>query len=389
MFINSRCRQRRDLIVFLPYSKQFIDEDDINAVADALRSPLITQGPNIEEFEHLLASYCGVQYGVALNSGTSALHAAMYALEIKSGDEVITTPITFVATANAAVYMGARPVFVDIDPDTYCIDMNKIEAAITAKTKAITVVDFAGYPFDIARLRKLADKHNLYIIEDAAHSLGAYREGKPVGSEADITMFSFHPVKHITTGEGGVLATNNKKWYEKMKSFRSHGIVKGEQCQLKNQGNWYYEMLDMGYNYRITSIQCALGISQFKKLEGFITCRIQQADYYDRAFKNNPLITIPPRPVNGRHVFHLYPILLNLKTDRRKVYDYLQAQGIGVQVHYIPVHTQPYYQNHFGYKYGDFPVSEDYYQRTLSLPLYPGLKETEQDYVVKRLQEII
>lgn len=364
--------------MYLPYSKQYIDDDDVAAVVAALRAPLITQGAKVEAFEERVAAYCGARYGLAFSSGTAALHAAMYAVGIGPGDEVITTPLTFVASANAAVYMGAKPVFVDIDPLTYCIAADKIEAALTPRSRAIVAVDFAGYPVDISALKVLAAKYSLRLIEDAAHALGAWRGEQPVGAEADITMFSFHPVKHITTGEGGMLLTGDRNLYEKMKRFRSHGIVKGE--------DWHYEMLDIGYNYRITDIQCALGLSQFNKLESFLSARGQLAAYYDRLLAGYAWITRPPRVQTGRHAYHLYPVLLASEMDRRSVFRHLHRQGIGTQVHYIPVHTQPYYRQKFGYRWGDFPLAEDYYRRTLSLPLYPDLTETEQEYVVDALR---
>jgi len=371
---------------FIPYGKQNIDQDDIQAVVEALQSSLITQGPRVDEFEARVAEHCGVKYAVAFNSGTSALHAAMYATGVKAGDEVISSPLTFVATTNAAVYLGARPVFVDMDLASYCIDIDRIEQAITDQTKVIVPVDFAGYPVNMSRIMEIARKHSLLVIEDAAHALGARRGGVPVGRDADMTMFSFHPVKHITTGEGGMIVCNDKEYYRQLKLFRSHGIEKTEALWEGNDGPWYYEMQELGYNFRITDIQCALGLSQLRKLPAFLEERQQIAGIYDTAFKSVDWLAIPPRPEgNDTHAYHLYPLRLNPSINRRAFFDYLRSYHIGVQVHYIPVHLQPYYRRAFGYKPGDFPVAEDFYARELSLPIYPGLSQAEQEYIIETL----
>lgn len=373
---------------YIPYGRQNIDEEDIEAVIEALRSDWITQGPKVEEFETRVAEYCGARYAVAFNSGTSALHAAMFAAGIGSGDEVITTPLTFVATANAALYVGARPVFVDIDEKTYCIDIEKIEGAITPRTRAFVPVDYAGYPVDMKRIRKIADKHNLVIIEDAAHALGAEREGAKVGTQADMTMFSFHPVKHITTGEGGMIVCNNPDYYQRLKLFRNHGITKDVEYLEANDGPWYYEMQELGYNFRITDIQCALGISQMNKLEKFLEERRLLASKYDQAFNKINWLQTPPTPPSGScHAYHLYPLLLAGSVNRKEFFTYLREYNIGVQVHYIPVHLQPYYCHHFGYKSGDFPKAENFYACEVSLPLYPGVTPEQQEYVVNVVKE--
>ncbi|MDD2373488.1 MAG: UDP-4-amino-4,6-dideoxy-N-acetyl-beta-L-altrosamine transaminase, partial [Syntrophomonadaceae bacterium] len=359
---------------FIPYGRQNIDEEDLKAVIEALCSDWITQGPLVEEFEARVAEYCGARYGVAFNSGTSALHAGMYAAGIEGGDEVITTPLTFVATANAALYVGARPVFVDIDEKTYCIDTERIEAAITSRTRAIVPVDYAGYPVEMKRIKEIADKYNLVVIEDAAHALGAVREATKVGTQADMTMFSFHPVKHITTGEGGMIICNNPDYYERLKLFRSHGITKEAEYLEADDGPWYYEMQELGYNFRITDIQCALGISQMNKLEEFLHERRLLARKYDQAFNNINWLQTPPTPLPGSsHAYHLYPLLQAKEVNRTELFTYLREHNIGVQVHYIPVHLQPYYRRHFGYKPGDFPKAENFYAGEISLPLYPGL----------------
>ncbi|MEN6461779.1 MAG: UDP-4-amino-4,6-dideoxy-N-acetyl-beta-L-altrosamine transaminase [Syntrophomonas sp.] len=375
---------------FIPYGRQNIDQDDINEVVKALQSDWITQGPRVEEFEARVAECCGARYAVSFNSGTSALHATMFAAGVESGDEVISSPVTFVASTNSAVYLGARPVFVDMDENTYCIDINKIEEAITDKTRVIIPVDYAGYPVDMRRIREIAERHHLVVIEDAAHALSARRYDIPVGREADMTMFSFHPVKHITTGEGGMIVCNNPEYYHRLKLFRSHGIEKDESLWESNDGPWYYEMQDLGYNFRITDIQCALGLSQLNKLTGFLQERQRIAGIYDEAFRNVEWINTPPHPgQDSLHAYHLYPALLAPGVNRRDLFNYLRLQNIGVQVHYIPVHLQPYYQRHFGYKPGDFPVAEDFYSREISLPIYPGLSRNEQNYVIEHVKKAI
>lgn len=369
---------------FIPYGKQNIDQDDIEAVVEVLKSSLITQGPKVDEFEAQMAEYSGAKYAVAFNSGTAALHAAMYAAGVKEGDEVISSPITFVATTNASAYLGARPVFVDMDETNYCIDIERIEAAITDRTRVIIPVDYAGYPVDMGRIAEIAHQHNLVLIEDAAHALGARRGGLPVGREADMTMFSFHPVKHITTGEGGMIVCNEEHYYRRLKLFRNHGIEREPNYWEENPGPWYYEMQDLGYNLRITDFQCALGLSQLKKLPAFLQERQRIAGIYDHAFRGLDQVKTPPQAGNdSSHAYHLYPILLDPLRNRREIFDYMRSCNIGVQVHYIPVHLQPYYRRQFGYKVGDFPVAEDYYQREISLPIYPGLSEEQQEYIIE------
>ena len=371
----------------IPYGRQWIDEKDIEEVVKVLESDWLTQGPQIEKFEEEIASYVGAKYAVAFNSGTSALHGAMFAAGVTKDNEIISSPITFVASTNAGIYLGAKPIFADIDNRTYCIDTSKIEEKITSKTKVIVPVDYAGYPVDIEKINEIAKKYNLVVIEDAAHALGAQRNGEKVGTQADMTMFSFHPVKHITTGEGGIITTNNEEYYEKLKIFRSHGITKDETKLTRNEGIWYYEMQYLGYNYRITDIQCALGRSQLRKLESFIERRIEIAKKYDEAFKDNSNIQLPPKSENTRHVYHLYPILVP-KEKRSYIFNKLREKDIFAQVHYIPVHTQPYYRINYGYKYGDYPNAEEFYEREISIPIYPKLTNIEQDYVIKTLNEL-
>lgn len=365
----------------IPYGRHWIDDVDIAAVTDVLKSNWLTQGPLVEKFEKKVAEYVNARYAVAFNSGTSALHGAMYAAGVRAGDEIITSPITFAATANAGVYCGARPVFVDIDNKTWCIDIEAIHEVITDRTRVIAPVDYAGYPVNIQAVMDIASDTSCIVIEDAAHAFGAIRSGSKVGSEADMTMFSFHPVKHITTGEGGIITTDNYEFAEAMRRFRSHGIVKDPVLVREYHGPWYYEMQDIGYNYRITDIQCALGISQLRRIEDFIKRRGEIANKYDKLFQNIPGLTLPPRPeISDRHAFHLYPVCIT-GADRGVVFQKLCSKGIFCQVHYIPVHLHPYYRDTFGYKYGDYPVAERFYGEEISLPIYPGLSDDELLFV--------
>lgn len=372
---------------FIPYGRQNISEEDIEAVVKTLKSPLITQGPEIDEFEEKVAAYCGVRHAVAFNSGTSALHAAMFAAGVQAGDEVITSPMTFVATANAAVYMQARPVLVDIDPATSCLNTSAAIHAITAQTRVIVPVDYAGYPVDLEEIMPVARNHGLVVIEDAAHALGAMRARRKVGAEADMTMFSFHPVKHITTGEGGMIVTNRADYDRRLRQFRNHGLVREEARMEEYHGPWYYEMQTLGYNYRMTSLQAALGISQLRRLESFLGERERLARIYDQAFEDYEAVRIPPRPAEGwRHAFHLYPLLLKPGMNRRAFFNYMRSKNIGVQVHYIPVHFQPFYRQLYGWRTGDFPFAEDFYAREISLPMFPGLSTADQEYVIKMVK---
>lgn len=368
---------------YIPYGRQNIDEDDINAVVEVLKSDYVTTGPKVNEFEKKVAEYCGAKYAVAIANGTAALHAACIAAGIGTGDEVITTPITFVASSNCVLYCGGTPVFADIDPHTYNINPEDIESKITPKTKAIIAVHLTGQPCDMERINEIAKKHNLLVIEDAAHALGAEYKGKKIGSISDMTTFSFHPVKHITTGEGGMILTNNKDLYEKLLLARTHGITKNQDMMEQCDGGWYYEQQSLGYNYRITDIQCALGISQMDKLNKFVEERRKIAGIYDNAFRNYPKITIPYQMEDCKNSYHLYVIQVE---NRKEVFDKMREAGIGVNVHYIPVYTQPYYR-HNGYDTVICKNAEQYYDKALSLPIYPGLTEEQQQYVIDKVIE--
>jgi UDP-4-amino-4,6-dideoxy-N-acetyl-beta-L-altrosamine transaminase len=375
----------------IPYGKHWIDQEDIDSVIKVLKGDWITQGPTIDKFEKAIADYVGARYAVAFNSGTAALHSAMFAAGLSKDDALITSPITFVATSNSLIYLGGKPIFVDMDMDTYCIDLGKIKSAITEETKAIVPVDYAGYPVDLKQLREITDDNNLVIIEDAAHALGSKRYGKMVGLEADMTMFSFHPVKHITTGEGGIIVTDNTGYYEKLKIFRTHGITKDpKRLTIETKGSWYYEMQYLGYNYRITDIQSALGLSQLKRLDSFLIRRNEIAIRYDQAFQEVSHLKTPPHPPypNSFHAYHIYPLLIYTH-DRKEIFNRLKQEGIVCQVHYIPVHWQPFYKNKFGFKQGDFPVAEHFYNHEITIPLYPQMSNHDIDLVIEKIIAIL
>jgi len=376
---------------YLPYGRQWIDDDDIEAVVEVLKGDYLTTGPYISKFEQAVAQYVGAKYAVAFSNGTAALHGACFAAGIGEGDEVITTPMTFAASANCVLYQGGMPVFVDIDEKTYNIDPNKIEEKITDKTKAIIPVDFTGQPVDLDRILEIAKKYNLVVIEDAAHALGATYKGRKIGSISDMTMFSFHPVKHITSGEGGIITTNNKEYYEKLLQFRSHGITRNKEKLNEYHGPWYYEMQFLGYNYRMTDIQAALGTSQLKKIDQFVELRRKYVSIYNSAFKDMDEIITPFQHENGESSWHLYIIRLNLDkltSSRREIFEALQQQNIGINVHYIPVHLQPYYQQ-LGYKKGICPNAEKLYDEIITLPLFPAMSDKDVRDVIKAVKQTI
>lgn len=361
------------------YGKQNISEDDIQSVIDVLKSPYLTCGPKVKEFEQAICDYTDSKYCVAVNSATSALHIAMLALGIKEGDEVITTPITFLASANCARYVGAKVVFADIDKETANISPDEIKKHITKNTRAIIPVHFAGQSCDMEEISKIAKEHDLFVIEDAAHAIGSVYKETNVGccKYSDMTVFSFHPVKTITTAEGGCVTTNSEELYKKLCAFRSHGMHKdGEMAS-----DWRYDMRELGFNYRMTDIQAALGISQLKRLDDFKKRRREIVDYYN---KNLGLPHLIEKDFSNA-CFHLYPILVE---NRKEFYFKAKEVGLNLQIHYIPVHTQPYYKD-LGYKEGDYPIAEKYYEHCISLPLYPELTDADLDEIIKRTREIL
>lgn len=371
--------------MYIPYGTQFIEEDDMEAVFNVLKSDYLTTGPNVAEFEKQFAACVNAKYAVAVSNGTAALHAACHAAGIKEGDEVITTPITFTASANSILYCGAVPVFADIKPDTYNIDPADIERKITEKTKAIIPVHYTGQPCEMDKIHKIAKKYHLTVIEDAAHALGADYQGKKIGTLSDMTAFSFHPVKHITTGEGGMITTNNKELYKSLKLFTSHGITRNPELMSANDGDWYYQQLDLGYNYRITDIQCALGISQLKKLDRFVKRRREIAKQYTEAFSGTKEILTPYQEAGCNNSWHLYVIQVN---HRKELFDSLRRKQIGVNVHYIPVYHHPYYQEN-GYKETCCRHAEELYKHIISLPIHPKLTDKEQTYVINAVKEFV
>ncbi len=378
---------------FLNYGKQWIDNKDIKAVVDVLKSDFLTKGPKVKEFEEAICDYTGAKYCIAVCNGTAALHLAVASLEIEKGKEGITSPITFVATSNSMIYNGLKPIFADIKRDTYCIDPEKIKEKISKDTKLLIPVHFAGQPCEMEVIQEIAKENNLFVLEDAAHAIGSkYADGTHVGNckYSDLTIFSFHPVKTITTGEGGSITTNNHELYERLLSLREHGIIKDNSKFITNNSElrealWYHEMRSLGFNYRITDIQASLGISQLKKLENFVERRSKIVKKYNNSFKEIAWLTTPYERPGVYSAFHLYVLQFDfnkLKKSRNQIMKELENKNIGTQVHYIPVHTQPYYQNQYGYKWGDYPISEEYYEKALSIPLYPKMTDEEDDYII-------
>ncbi len=389
----------------IPYGRQNITQEDIDVVIEALQSDFLTQGPTISEFESKFANYVDAKYAVAVTNGTAALHLSALALSVKPGDKVITTSLTFAASANCIKYCGGDVHFIDIDPETYLIDLDKVENLLKSVPKGtytgIIPVDFAGRAVNLERCKKLADEFGLWIIEDACHAPGAsftdsngttQKSGN--GTFADLAIFSFHPVKHIATGEGGMITTNDEKLYKKLLTLRTHGITR-DPLNFKNSileaggsindtlyPGWYMEMQDLGYNYRITDFQCALGISQLKRADDGLKNRIAIAKKYDVAFQNKINIKSAALEIDtkfiDKHAYHLYILLVE---DRLGLYNHLKANGIFAQIHYYPVHLMPYYKN-FGWKENDLPLVETYYQKCISLPMYPTLTNEEQEYVI-------
>jgi perosamine synthetase len=375
----------------IPYGRQWIDEEDIQAVVDVLRSDWLTTGPVVKEFERSIAAKTGALHAVVFSSGTAALHAIMYGLGIGPGDEVIVPAMTFAATANVVVYQGGIPIFADVNKEDLLLDASQVVAKVNSRTKAIVAVDYAGQPANYDALRQVALNSSLFMISDACHALGAEYKGVSVGSVADATAFSFHPVKHVTTGEGGAVCTNDPVMYERMKSFRNHGITTDHK-QREEAGSWYYEMTDLGYNYRLTDFQCALGLSQLKKLDGWVARRRQIADMYNTALAEiagvEPLATSP----DVAHSYHLYVLRINAEkpgVGRDYVFQQLREQGIGVNVHYIPVHLHPFYRKKYGTGPGLCPAAEKAYEEILSLPMFPRMTDKDVQEVITALSKVL
>jgi len=375
----------------IPYGQQWVDGGDIQSVVQVLQSDWLTTGPMVEEFENSFSNFTESKYAVAVNSGTAALHCAMFAVNIQEGDEVIVPSITFAATANCIVYLGGTPIFADVLEDTLLIDPIDIKNKITHRTKAIIAVDYAGQPANYKEIREIASQYDLALIADACHAIGGSYFGKPVGSFADLNTFSFHPVKHITTGEGGMVTTSNKIFAERMKLFRNHGIT-SDHRQRAEQGSWFYEMEALGYNYRINDFQCALGISQLKKLPEWVDRRQNIADKYNSAFDDNKYILPLKVSPDVNHAYHLYVVRIKfdqLSIDRTELFVQLKESNIGTNVHYIPVYLHPFYQRKFNLKPGFCPIAESAYEEILSLPLYPKMANTAVDYVISTLMQIV
>jgi perosamine synthetase len=376
----------------LPYGRQSLDDVDVQAVVEVLKSDWLTTGPKIGEFEERFAAWVGARHAVSFSSGTAALHGAAFAAGLGPGDEAITTPMTFCATANCILYQGATPVFADISPDTLNIDPQEVSQKITSRTKAIIAVDYAGHPAALDELGELAKAQiqRALLIEDACHALGAQYRGKRVGGIADMTVFSFHPVKHLTTGEGGMVATNDARLAEMLRRFRNHGIS-SEARERQEAGQWFYEMVLLGFNYRLTDIACALGLSQLDKLAANLARRREIAAQYAEAFRDLPAIVVPAVRHGINPAWHLYPVRLKLEllaVGRGEIFRALRAENIGVNVHYIPVHQHPYYRERFKWK-ETYPVAEDAYERLISLPMFHGMTDADVEDVVRAVSKVI
>lgn len=367
---------------FIPYGRQSVTDADIEQVVQVLRSDYLTTGPAVERFEQAVADYVGTRHACAVANGTAALHVAMHAAGIGPGDEVLVPPMTFAASVNAVAYAGATPVFVDVDAATLLIDPDCAAAAITPRTKALVAVDYAGQPCDYRALRDLAERHGLILIADACHSLGGQYRGAPCGGQADLSVFSFHPVKPITSAEGGMVVTDNPDWQARMRLFRNHGITTDHR-QRSDSGAWFYEMVDLGYNYRLSDLHCALGLSQLGRLDAFIDRRRQLAARYDRLLADSAAAPLACLPEAG-HGYHLYVVRV---PDRDRVHARMRDKGIGCNVHYVPVHLHPWYRRTYGTGAGLCPQAEAAYGEILSLPIYPELSDAAQDRVVAALNE--
>ncbi|MCX7876395.1 MAG: UDP-4-amino-4,6-dideoxy-N-acetyl-beta-L-altrosamine transaminase [Melioribacteraceae bacterium] len=382
------------------YGKQTIEQSDIEAVCKILPSQFITQGPVSVEFENELKKFFGANYASVVANGTASLHMIALALCWKKNDIIITSPITFLSSANCAIFVGAKVDFVDINPKTYTIDVNKLEKKLidyknqNKKVKAVVAVDFAGHPSDWKSLFELKNKFGFQLVNDFCHALGAEfnNDIQYAVKYADAVNFSFHPVKHITTGEGGAVLTNDEQIDKRVKMLRTHGMTKDENLLEKNDGPWYYEMHEVGFNYRITDFQCALGINQLKRLKKFISARRKIANYYDSFFNNDDRVIIPSVEKNVKHAYHLYPLQIKfdkLKIDKKEFFYRLKENGVVFQVHYIPVHLQPFYRKKFGFKLGDFPIAEKFYEREISIPIYPTLTKKDLVFITNAIKKTL
>lgn len=375
------------------YGRQWIDEDDIQAVMSVLRSDLITCGPKVEELERTLCEFTGAKYAVVVNSGTSALHCACIAAGVGPSDEVITTPVTFAASANCALYCGATPVFADINPETYNIDPESIRAHITEHTKAVVAVDFTGQAVQIDEIRAICEEHNLIFIEDAAHSIATKYKGQQVGSLADMTCFSFHPVKTVTGGEGGAILTNDENLYNKLFLAHTHGITHNEDMMegAPHEGSWYYEQISLGYNYRLTDFQAALITSQLSKIDKFANRRKEIVKRYNEAFTKIPELFVQreiPESDTCRHLYIIQLKLEKLTCTRREFFDAMSAENVQCQIHYVPVYWFPYYQ-HMGYEKGSCPNAEEVYKGIMSIPLYPKMSDQDVEDVIHAVRKVV
>lgn len=376
---------------FLPYGRQSVEEADVQAVVEVLRSEWLTTGPKVGEFEEAFAARVGAPHAVSFSSGTAALHAASFAAGLKAGDEAVTTPLTFAATANCVLYQGATPVLADVSSDTLNLDPEQVARKISANTRVILPVDYAGHPADLTPILEIAQRHGCVVIEDACHALGAEYGGRRVGNVADMTVFSFHPVKHITTGEGGMVTTDNPQFAETLRCFRNQGIS-SETRQRQRAGQWHYEIVLLGFNYRLPDIACALGLEQLKRLEANLARRHAIAAMYAAAFREIPGVIPPPVRAGVNPAWHLYPIRLDLPrltANRAQVFRALRAENIGVNVNYIPVHYHPYYRERFGSRVGEFPVAETAYERLISLPMFHGMNDGDVEDVIHAVEKVL
>ena len=372
----------------LPYGRQTLTETDVAAATEVLRSDWLTTGPKVAAFEEAIADYVDARHAVSFSSGTAALHAAVLAAGLKPGDEAITTPLTFCATANAALYGGGTPVFADVRDETLTIDPKEVERRITPRTKVLLPVDYAGQPADLDALLALADRHKLLIIEDAAHALGAKYRSRMVGSISHMSVFSFHAVKHLTTGEGGMVTTNNGEFVQRLREVRNHGIDSDARARQAD-GQWHYEMTTLGFNYRLTDIACALGLAQLPRLPANLARRRAIAARYEKALATISSLALPIVAADVTSAWHLYPVRVDASLDRAEVFDALRAEGLGVNVHYIPVHLHPYYRSRFGYRGGEFPIAETAYGRLISLPMFHGMTDEDVDDVILAVEKVM